>query len=54
MGFDPYNCSLNIRESVMTPTPKVGAHLGVDSLTFSCIPRSMKCDFRVHSWLAPL
>jgi hypothetical protein len=29
MGFDPYNCSLKIRESIKTPTPKVGAHLGV-------------------------
>jgi hypothetical protein len=29
MGFDPYNCSLKIRESTETPTPKMGAHLGV-------------------------
>jgi hypothetical protein len=28
-GFDPYNRSLNIRESTRTPTPKVGAPLGV-------------------------
>jgi hypothetical protein len=29
MGFNPYNYSLKIWESIMTPTPKVGAHLGV-------------------------
>jgi hypothetical protein len=29
MGFDPYNRSLNIQESVKTRTPKVGTHLGV-------------------------
>jgi len=29
MGFDPYNCSLKIQESIRTPTPKVGVHLGV-------------------------
>jgi hypothetical protein len=29
MSFDPYNCSLKIRESIETQTPKVGAHLGV-------------------------
>jgi hypothetical protein len=29
MGFDPCNCFLKIQESIETPTPKVGAHLGV-------------------------
>jgi hypothetical protein len=29
MGFDPCNCSLKIQESIRTPTPKVGAHLGM-------------------------
>jgi hypothetical protein len=29
MGFDPCNRSLKILESTWTPTPKVGAHLGV-------------------------
>jgi len=29
MGFDPYNCSLKIQESIETPTPKMRAHLGV-------------------------
>jgi len=38
MGFDPYNCSLKIWESVMTPTPKVGAHLGVWGFILSQSP----------------
>ncbi len=29
MSFDPCNLLLKIRESIGTPTPKVGAHLGV-------------------------
>jgi hypothetical protein len=29
MGFDPWNCSLKIWESIEIPTSKVGAHLGV-------------------------
>jgi hypothetical protein len=29
LGFDPCNCSLNIRESTGTTTPKVGVPLGV-------------------------
>jgi hypothetical protein len=29
MGFDPYNRSLKIQESIKTPTPKVVVHLGV-------------------------
>jgi len=29
MRFDLCNCPLKIQESIGTPTPKVGAHLGV-------------------------
>jgi hypothetical protein len=29
MGFDPWNCPLNIRESIETPTPKMRVHLRV-------------------------
>jgi hypothetical protein len=29
MGFDPYNRSLKIRESIGTPAPQMGAHLRV-------------------------
>jgi len=44
MGFDLYNRSLKIWESIEIPTPKVGVHLGVylgvrvHSPTLSCIP----------------
>ncbi len=44
MCFDPYNFFLKIWKSIRIPTPKVGAHLGVHSFTFSHTPRSMKCD----------
>jgi hypothetical protein len=54
MSFDPYNHLLKIWKSIGTPTSKVGAHLGVHSLTFSCTLGSMKCDSRAPSWLAPL
>jgi hypothetical protein len=48
MSFDPCNFSLKIRESIETPTPKVGAHLGVCEFipSLSYTPRSMKCDSR--------
>jgi hypothetical protein len=29
MGFNPCNCALKIRESIETPTPKVGVPLGM-------------------------
>jgi len=29
MSFDSYNCLLKIQESIRSPTPKVGAHLGM-------------------------
>jgi len=29
MGFDPCNYFMKIQESIGTPTPKMGAHLGV-------------------------
>jgi hypothetical protein len=47
MSFDPCNCFQNIHESIGTPTPKVGAHLGVvwvHFLTPSYNHGSMKCD----------
>jgi hypothetical protein len=50
MGFDPYDCTLNIQESIGTPTPKVGVPLGVwgvYSLTLFCTPENMRHD----SWL---
>ncbi len=46
MDFDPCNCFLKIWESIETPTPKVGVHLGTWRFipSFSYIPRSMRCD----------
>jgi hypothetical protein len=38
MGFDPYNRSLKIWDSIRTPIPKVGAHLGVWGFIPSHIP----------------
>jgi hypothetical protein len=38
MNFDPWNCSLKICKSIKTPTPKVGAHLGVGRLIPSHFP----------------
>jgi hypothetical protein len=29
MGFDPCNLPLNIQQSIRTPTPKMGVHLGM-------------------------
>jgi hypothetical protein len=43
MGFDLYNRSLKIQESIKTPTPSLGI-VGVHSLTLFYIPDSMKCD----------
>ncbi len=42
IGFDPWNCSLKIWESIGTPTPKMGAHLGVYRGSFPHI--------LLHSW----
>jgi hypothetical protein len=48
MSFDHYNHLLKIQESIRTPTPKVGIHLGlwgfICSLSYSF--ESMKCDSR--------
>jgi hypothetical protein len=47
MGFDPPNLSLKIWESIETPTPKVGVHLGVCGL----IPYNSLTLPRVWMWL---
>jgi hypothetical protein len=58
--FDPSNRSLKFRESIETPSPKVGVALGVwgftpsYSLTLSNIPESAWCDSQVSFWPAPL
>jgi hypothetical protein len=38
MGFDPYNHSFKIRESIGTPIPQMGTHLGVWGLILSHCP----------------
>jgi len=53
MGFDPWNYSLKIRNSIETPIPKMGAHLGVrrfipshsPSFTLSFTLENMRCDY---------
>jgi hypothetical protein len=41
MVFYPYNHILKIWESIGTPTPQMGVHLGV----WRFIPRSMRCNY---------
>jgi hypothetical protein len=55
--FDPYNCSLKIRESIETPTPKIEAPLGVwrfIPLHFPTLPRTGSVTPRLPSWPATL
>jgi hypothetical protein len=42
MNFDPLKHSLKIRESIETPTPKMGTHLGVHGLIPSHSPAFLK------------
>ncbi len=57
MGLEPCNRFLQVQESIGTPTPKVGAHLGVwgfipsHSLTF---PGAWDVTPELPSWSAPL
>jgi hypothetical protein len=56
MGFDPYNCSLKIREFIKTPTPKVGAHLRVCRFIpshFFTLLRAWNVTCGLHSWPTP-
>jgi hypothetical protein len=55
MNFDTCDHPLKIWESIGTLTPKVGADFEVWGFItqLSCTLGSMKCDFQVHSWLAP-
>jgi hypothetical protein len=57
MSFDPWNYSLKIWKSVRTPSPKMGAHLGVWSFILSHFPTFLgawNVTHGLHSWLAPL
>ncbi len=52
MNFDPWNCSMKIRNSIGTPIPKMGVHFGVcelipsNSLAFSTCTFSCLCFSR--------
>ncbi len=57
MNFGPYNRPLKIWKSTVTPTPKVGVHLGVWGLIpshFPTLPRAWNVTFGFHFWPAPL
>jgi hypothetical protein len=57
MGFDPCNCFLEIWKSIGTPTPKVGAHLGVWSFIPShsfALLGAWNVAPRFHTWPTPL
>jgi hypothetical protein len=57
IGFNPCNCFLKIREPTGTPTPKVGAHLGVWGFIPShslALPKAWNVTPMLHIWLAPL
>jgi hypothetical protein len=56
MGFDAFNFSLKIWESIRTPTPKVGGHLGVWRFIPShspTLPGAWNVTPRLHFWPAP-
>jgi hypothetical protein len=57
MGFDLCNRSLKIWESIGTPTPKVGTHLGVWGFIPShshTLPGAWNVTLGLPSWPAPL
>jgi hypothetical protein len=57
MSFDPYNCPLKTWESIGTPTPKVGTHLGVWGFIPSHSPTFLggwSVTPKLHSWPTPL
>jgi hypothetical protein len=56
LGFNPWNCFLKIRKSTRTPTPKVGAPLGVWRFIpshFPTLSRTWNVTPGLPSWLAP-
>jgi hypothetical protein len=57
MGFDPCDFSLKIQDSIGTPTPKVGVHLGVWGFILSHFPTfsgAWNVTSGLHTWPAPL
>jgi hypothetical protein len=56
MGFNPYNCSLKIQESIETPTLKVGVRMGMWGFIHSHFPTLLgawNVTSDLHFWLAP-
>jgi len=51
MNFDPSNYSLNIQESIGTPTPEMGVPLGVCGLIPSHPPTLLGCILSLHLFL---
>ncbi len=57
MSFDACNRLLKIWESIKTPTPKVGVHLGVEGFIpshFPTFPKAWNFPLGFHSWPALL
>jgi hypothetical protein len=57
MSFDPYNCPLKIQKFIKTPTPKMGANLGVWEFISSHFPTLLgawNVTPGLHSWPTPL
>jgi hypothetical protein len=57
MGYDPWNFSMKLQESIETPTPKMGTHLGVWGFVPShspALPRAWDVTPRLPSWHALL
>jgi hypothetical protein len=57
LGFGPCNCSMKIRKSIGTPTPKVGAPLGVWRVIpshFLTFPGARDVTSRLPFWPMPL
>jgi hypothetical protein len=56
IGFDPYNRSLKLQESIRSSTPEVGVHLGVWRFIPSHSPtllRTWNVTPKLHYWPAP-
>jgi hypothetical protein len=57
MGFGSWNCSIKIRESIETLTPKMGIHLGVWGFIPShspTVPGAWDVTPELPSWPTPL
>jgi len=60
MSFDPYNCPLKIWESIRTPTPRMGVHLGMCGFILSHFPTlsrawnmTFKLSLLAHTFASP-